>query len=123
MSTPVPFTDPPWVNGLPSPYYNESHRKWQQVCRAFMEEHLFSRVSAWDDNVQDEVYQVFMKHNMLLPAIGAPLPVDALKNIGITHLEGGLRVEDFDYMHCIIYASEVSFLGLYFSAHIARMCL
>jgi acyl-CoA dehydrogenase len=44
---------------------------------------------------------------MLIPNLPAPLPVDILKNIGIHELPGGLKVEDFDYFHTLIYVDEV----------------
>ena len=32
-----------------------------------------------------------------------------LKKLGIYELPGGLKVEDFDYMHTLIYVDEVRF--------------
>lgn len=49
---------------------------------------------------------------MLVPALPAPLPVAWLKRLGIHELLGGLRVEDFDYLHSIIYSDEMSRSGL-----------
>lgn len=34
--------------GLPSAYYNESHRKWQKTCRALADELLVPYVSEWE---------------------------------------------------------------------------
>lgn len=33
--------------GLPSPYYNESHRKWQKTCRALVDE-LMADAGEWE---------------------------------------------------------------------------
>jgi acyl-CoA dehydrogenase len=33
--------------------------------------------------------------------------VELLKVAGITHLPGGLKVEEFDYLHTLIYTDEV----------------
>lgn len=44
---------------------------------------------------------------MLVPNLPTPLPVKWLKRLNIHHLPGGLKVEDFDYMHTLIYTDEV----------------
>src|SRR4051812_12445543 len=31
----VPFSEPPYIVGLPSPYYKETHLRWQKACRKF----------------------------------------------------------------------------------------
>lgn len=49
---------------------------------------------------------------MLIPALPAPLPVEWLHKLGIHELQGGLKVEDFDYLHSVIYADEMSRSGL-----------
>ena len=44
----VPFAEPPWLNGLPSAYYNDSHRKWQKTVREFVERVLLSEAGDWE---------------------------------------------------------------------------
>lgn len=44
---------------------------------------------------------------MLIPNLSAPLPIETLKSIGIHELPGGLKVEDYDYLHTSIYIDEV----------------
>lgn len=34
--------------GLPSPYYNESHKKWQKTCRALVDELLMPEGGDWE---------------------------------------------------------------------------
>ena len=48
---------------------------------------------------------------MLLPNLSAPLPVKWLKKLNITHLPGDLPVEEFDYLHTLIYADEMARSG------------
>lgn len=100
--------------GLPSPYYTESHRKWQEVCRSFISEHLAPYALDWETEgeVPMHVFETFTKHNMLIPNLPAPLPIDHLKMVGITQLPGGLKIEDFDYFHFLIYISEMRRLGI-----------
>ncbi|KAF5601168.1 Medium-chain specific acyl dehydrogenase mitochondrial [Fusarium pseudocircinatum] len=110
----VPFSEPPWLTGLPSPYYNKSHKEWQQTCRDFISEHLAPDALQWETegSVPDHVFETFSKHNMLIPNLPAPLPIDMLKRLGITELAGGLKIEQFDYMHFSIYITEMRRVGI-----------
>ncbi|KAM0082248.1 hypothetical protein ACKRZS_005616 [Fusarium odoratissimum] len=114
LSMPVPFSEPPWLNGLPSPYYNESHGKWQKACRDFISEHLAPHALQWETegSVPVHVFETFSKHHMLIPNLPAPLPIAMLKSLGITELAGGLKIEDFDYMHFSIYITEMRRMGI-----------
>lgn len=114
FQAPIPFSEPPWLLGLPSPYYNDSHKKWQKICRAFISQHLTPDALEWetDGNVPEHVFQTFSQHNMLLPNLPAPLPINMLKRMGITELEGGLEIEKFDYMHFAIYITEMRRIGI-----------
>ncbi|KAF2460896.1 short-chain specific acyl-CoA dehydrogenase mitochondrial precursor [Lineolata rhizophorae] len=109
----VPFSEPPWLAGLPSPYYSESHRRWQRVCNEFVTEHLHKYAMDWDleETVPDHVFSDFAEANMLIPTLPAPLPVEWLKKLGI-HDVGGVKVEDWDYIHTAIYADEMARSGL-----------
>jgi acyl-CoA dehydrogenase len=108
-SVPIPFSDPPWLCGLPSAYYNTSHRKWQKACREFMQANLINNAMEWDQNelVPDHVFKTFAENNMLIPSLPAPLPVEWLKKLGVHELAGGVKVEEFDYIHMLIYTDEV----------------
>jgi len=54
-----------------------------------------------------DLYGKFAAANMLVPNLSAPLPVKVLHKCGIYELPGGLKVEDFDYLHNAIYVDEV----------------
>ncbi|KAK7890587.1 hypothetical protein LTR67_007795 [Exophiala xenobiotica] len=109
----VPFSEPSWLSGLPSPYYKETHKRWQKACRAFIEEHLLPYAMEWEreETVPDHVFHTFAKHNMLIPNMPAPLPVEWLKRLGI-HDILGTTVEEWDYLHTGIYLDEMSRTGL-----------
>ncbi|KAI9150443.1 Acyl-CoA dehydrogenase apdG [Paramyrothecium foliicola] len=110
----VPFAEPPWVRGSPSPYYNDSHRRVQRACRDFIAEHLHKRALEWEtaEDVPAHVFGEFAAANFLLPALPAPLPVQWLHRLGITHMPGNVPVEEWDYLHGMIYADEMSASGL-----------
>jgi acyl-CoA dehydrogenase len=108
-SVPIPFSEPPWLMGLPSPYYNDSHRKWQKTCRALIDE-LMADAGEWEraGDVPENLYSQFAAANLLIPNLSSPLPVKWLHKVGIRTLPGGLPVEEFDYIHTLIYADEMA---------------
>lgn len=113
-TVPIPFSEPPWLQGLPSPIFKPTHYKWQRTIRAFISEHLHSHAIEWEKEgtVPPHVFETFAKHNMLIPALPAPLPVEWLHKVGIRELPGGLKVEDYDYLHALVFADEMARSGL-----------
>lgn len=105
----IPFSEPPYLSGLPSPYYSESHLRWQKTCRAFITEHLLKYAMEWEreETVPEHVFSQFAEANFLIPNLPAPLPVAWLKKLGIHEMPGGIKVEDWDYLHTAIYIDEV----------------
>jgi acyl-CoA dehydrogenase len=109
-STPIiPFSEPPYLAGLPSPYYKPTHLKWQKACREFVSKHLLENALEWDteETVPEHVFETFAKAGMLLPSLPPPLPVEWLKKLGIHDFLGVVKVEEFDYIHTLIYNDEV----------------
>lgn len=111
---PVPFSEPPYLCGIPSPYYTPELKKWQKACRAFIDEHLTQHAFDWEkeETVPEHVFQTFTKHHMLIPTLPSPLPVQQLKANGIHDILGVVKVEDFTYFHNLIYNDEMSRSGL-----------
>ncbi|KFY14793.1 hypothetical protein V491_05902 [Pseudogymnoascus sp. VKM F-3775] len=109
----VPYAEPPWLNGLPSAYYNDSHRKWQKTVRAFVDRVMLPYAGDWEaaGDAPPTLYKTFTDNNMLIPNLSAPLPIETLKSIGIHELPGGLKVEDYDYLHTSIYIDELARCG------------
>lgn len=108
MAPPIPFSEPPYLAGLPSPYYGSSHLHFQKVCRAFVEENLLQHAMEWEreETVPAHVFEKFAAANMLIPSLPAPLPVVWLKKLGV-HDVLGVKVEDWDYLHTAIFTDEV----------------
>ncbi|KAL4914482.1 acyl-CoA dehydrogenase/oxidase [Aspergillus aurantiobrunneus] len=109
----VPFAEPPYLRGLPSPYYSDGHRRFQKACRGFLYENLIKHAMEWEKEgtVPEHVFKDFCKSNMLLPNLPAPLPVAWLKRLGI-HDILGVKVEEWDYLHTGIYTDELARSGL-----------
>lgn len=105
----VPFSEPPWLNGLPSPYYDESHHRLQKECRSFIYEHLHKNALEWEtaEDVPPHVFGEFVKGNFLLPALPTPLPVQWLRRLGVTHMPGNIPVEEWNALHTSVFADEV----------------
>lgn len=98
--------------GHPSPYYTDSHKKWQKTCRAMFDE-LMADAGEWErqGDVPESLYSQFAAANMLIPNLSSPLPVQWLHKLGIRTLPGGLPVEEFDSIHTLIYADELARSG------------
>ncbi|KPM40514.1 hypothetical protein AK830_g6033 [Neonectria ditissima] len=113
-TVPVPFAEPPWLNGLPSPYFHASHRKLQRACRDFIDQNLSRFALEWEtaEELPSHVFATFARGNFVLPALPTPLPVEWLRKVGITHMPGDIAVEDWDALHGLIYADEMSRAGL-----------
>jgi len=109
MSVPIPFSEPPLLQGLPTPYYTESHRKFQRACREFISKNLTEHAMEWEraGEVPADVFGKFAQANLLIPQLPSPLPVEWLKRLGLDMLPGELKVEDFDNLHTVIYFDEV----------------
>ncbi|KAI6785512.1 Long-chain specific acyl-CoA dehydrogenase-like protein [Emericellopsis cladophorae] len=117
MSAPeviTPLSEPPWLSGAPSPYYDDSHRRLQAACRQFIGDNLSRHALEWEtaEEVPPHVFGVFAENNYLIPALPAPLPVEWLKRIGITKMPGDVPVEQWTYIHSMIYGDEMSRAGL-----------
>lgn len=74
-----------------------------------MDKHLIEKGLEWDteETVPPHVWDVFAKANMLVPTLPAPLPVEWLKKLGVHDILGVVKVEEWDYIHTMIYADEV----------------
>lgn len=109
----IPFSEPAWLAGMPSPYYKETHKRFQKAARAFLEEHLIPHAFEWEtaETVPDHVYPIFAKANMTVPNLPAPLPIQWLHRVGIKDILG-TPIEEWDYLHTAIYLDEMSRTGI-----------
>lgn len=57
----------------------------------------------------ESIFSKFASANLLVPNLPAPLPVEWCRRLGLGTLPGGLKVEEFDYLHFLIYTDEVCF--------------
>ncbi|KAJ4516298.1 hypothetical protein HRR83_001626 [Exophiala dermatitidis] len=109
----VPFAEPSYLRGLPSPYFKKTHLDFQKRCRAFMNEHFLPHALEWETagTVPEHVWHTFNKHNMLLPNLKSPLPVQWLKRLGLNDILG-VPVEEWDHLHTAIWVDERARTGI-----------
>lgn len=112
-SSPIPFAEPSYLCGLPSPYFQATHLAFQQRCRAFFNEHFLPYVLEWETagTVPEHVWTLFNKHNMLLPNLKSPLPVKWLRRLGLNDILG-VPVDEWDYLHTAIWVDERARAGV-----------
>jgi acyl-CoA dehydrogenase len=65
-----------------------------------------------EGTVPSHVFQTFAKHNMLIPNLPAPLPIEWLKKLGIHDILGAVKIQEWDYLHTGIYIDEMARSGL-----------
>ncbi|KAI9694313.1 MAG: hypothetical protein M1820_009037 [Bogoriella megaspora] len=112
--TPIPFSEPPYLSNLPSPYYNASHRAFQKYCRQFIWDNLHKHALEYEnaESVPPHVFLTFNASNMLLPNLPAPLPVAWLKRLDIHSIGGVVKIGEWDYLHTLIYLDEMARSGI-----------
>jgi alkylation response protein AidB-like acyl-CoA dehydrogenase len=105
----IPYGDPNWYQGWNTPYYRETHHQWRAACRAFCDKELMPNCHEWDEKY--ELPRVLFKKaadaGLLACIIGPPWPV---QYVG-ANLAGGVKPEEFDYFHELIFIDELARCG------------
>lgn len=109
----VPFSEPPYLCGLPTPYHKPTHIRFQKACREFISTHLAPNAFEWETEgtVPEHLFHTFAKNHMLIPNLPSPLPVTWLKKVGINDILG-VPVQEWDYIHTGIYLDELNRSGI-----------
>jgi len=68
----IPFGDPSWYQGAPSPYYNETHAALRAEVRQFVEEKCEPFINEWEKNkfVPHEIYKEMGTRGYLAGVVG-----------------------------------------------------
>lgn len=105
----IPYSDPNWYQDWHSPYYNESHRRFRDAVREFVDKEISPYVDEWDDarKVPREVHEKCAKAGFLAIAAGLPWNTEYAGD----YIAGGLKPEELDTFHELIFVDELSRCG------------
>jgi len=106
----VPYAEAGAFQGLPSPYYNETHMKFRRAVRIFCETELEKDALSLDDAGEyatEETWEKMGRFGLLASRIGPGPHLHAFCKMGGT-LPGGVKPEEFDYFHEMIAHEEVA---------------
>jgi alkylation response protein AidB-like acyl-CoA dehydrogenase len=113
-----PFADPPWYNGINSPYYKASHRRLRGFIRAYVDDHISPNCEQWETQgfIPKEANERHAKLGFVAPGIFPP-PVEYMSNIP---LPAGIPAEgtshdrvdvEWDAFHDLIFIDEMARCG------------
>eukprot|EP00916_Digyalum_oweni_P007468 GHVL01012618.1.p1 GENE.GHVL01012618.1~~GHVL01012618.1.p1 ORF type:complete len:520 (+),score=86.62 GHVL01012618.1:57-1616(+) len=104
----IPFGDPSWYQGWNSPYYNESHKKFRNACRDWIETNIMPYVQQWDEarKIPLELFKKAGDFGMLTCSAGPAFVAGATRQ-----LPGGIKPDEFDAFHELILVDELSRTG------------
>ncbi|KZV64424.1 acyl-CoA dehydrogenase NM domain-like protein [Peniophora sp. CONT] len=106
----VPYAEPTWLaKGFKSPYYNDSHRRFQKAMREFFDNVVYPEAQAREEDgkrVSQDVLDKMAELELHAMRLG---PGKHLK--GRTLMGGVVKPEEFDYFHELIITQELSRSG------------
>jgi len=100
----VPYGDPLWYSGKPSPYYTRSHHAWRKHVRDFVEREIEGNCDLWDRQkaLPRELYRKAGLAGILQTVVGCPYPHD---------FSDVPAPAGFDYFHELITLDELGRCG------------
>jgi hypothetical protein len=103
----VPYAEPIWLTpAFKSPYYNDSHRRFQKAVREFVDRDIYPEAQQKELDgtyISQELTDKMAANNLLACRLG---PGKHL--YGRNLFDGAVKGEEFDYFHDLIVAQELS---------------
>ncbi|RDW80767.1 hypothetical protein BP5796_05465 [Coleophoma crateriformis] len=102
----IPWAEPSWYSGRPTPYYKPSHFKLRDYVRKWAEENINDNVTAWEaaGKIPDDVYRQCADAGLILPlAAGNRIPRE-WANFPIA---AGIKAEEWDGFHDFVLWDEL----------------
>lgn len=102
----LPWAEPAWYTGRPSPYYKESHRRLRKAVRDWVEANVIPNIESWEveGKVPDSIYHQCAKDGLLMPiAAGRRIP-EEWRNYPII---GSIKPEEWDGFHDFVLWDEL----------------
>jgi alkylation response protein AidB-like acyl-CoA dehydrogenase len=94
----VPFAENPALTGLKSPFWKESHYRFSKAVREFIDKELLAQMTNMDDKGIEptlEFYQKMGQFGLIAVRVG----VNGALKWAPNGLPGGVKIEEFDYIH------------------------
>jgi alkylation response protein AidB-like acyl-CoA dehydrogenase len=99
----IVYGDPSWYQGWSSPYYRESHVRWRERCRLFVEEHILPNVSDWES--QREIPRSLAQECARMGLLPCVAGSNAYRFIRSENIKAP---DDYDYFHELIFIDELA---------------
>ncbi|KAH8808108.1 long-chain specific acyl-CoA dehydrogenase [Xylogone sp. PMI_703] len=102
----LPWAEPAWYSGRPSPYYNESHVRLRDYVRKWAEENVAGKTEEWENQgkLPDDVYQKCARDGLLVPiAAGNHIP----KEWAHYPIAAGIKAEEWNGFHDFVLWDEL----------------
>ena len=108
----IPFGDPAWYQDTESPYYDDTHRRFRNRMRSFVDKEIMPFVFEWDENKQvpRQLFLKFAQHNLLAASLGF-MPVKYMTEPGMDQVFGCVDVNKFNLFHEFIMVDEIARAG------------
>lgn len=105
----VPYGDPQWYRGFPSPYYNDSHKRVRAAMREFVEREIAPFCHQWDEakTFPKDLFAKCYKAGFLGSAAGVPWNTEFCGD----NIVAGVKPEEYDAFHSFIIIDELSRCG------------
>ncbi|KAL5333086.1 acyl-CoA dehydrogenase/oxidase [Aspergillus crustosus] len=107
----IPYAEPPWARGLPSPYIRASHRQLQKAMRDWVETNIIPFVAEWEAprSLPDGLYKACASAGILMRmAAGSRIPQQWAGKYPII---GQVDAADWDGFHDFILHDEMMRVG------------
>lgn len=105
--SPVPYAEPTWLTPqFHSPYYNDSHRRFQKALREFTDKYITPEAQEAErtgNHISQGLIDRMSKAGLLHVRIGPGKHLHGVEILG-----GVVKGEEFDYFHDSIVAQELS---------------
>ncbi|GAA6041517.1 hypothetical protein JCM8097_001918 [Rhodosporidiobolus ruineniae] len=109
----TPWAEPAAYRGLPSPYYNESHRRLRKAAREWTDKYLMDVPFEWEEEtkvVDPEVYKQAGKDGLVAALAFGPRALKEYASKDGT-VFGGVKAEEWDWFHFFILNDEIHRCG------------
>lgn len=102
--SPVPYAEPLWLRPqFKSPYFKDSHRRLQKAVREFVDTYVTPEAQVKEKDgsyISQELIDRMVREHVLAMRLGPG------KHLHGKALLGGVKGEDFDYLHDLVQAQE-----------------